>query len=174
MAESPKGYPERPPLIGPGTGAALPERLVSNAMYTLLHAQMVVSLRDTFGPDGAEDKLRRLGFTTGVRLITRLAGSRFPMTNERMIMKYVCKELWTYLFHQPASRLQADKHGGYIIIDHSFRWLEGFAGSSSEVSETQQLALLHLALPCGLLQGVPFAELVTPLWRNIAKMLQIN
>lgn len=26
---------------------------------------------------------------------------------------------------------------GYIIIDHSFRWLEGFAGSSSEVSETQ-------------------------------------
>ena len=25
----------------------------------------------------------------------------------------------------------------------------------------QQLALLHLALPCGLLQGVPFAELVT-------------
>lgn len=29
-------------------------------------------------------------------------------------MKYVCKELWTYLFHQPASRLQADKHGGSL------------------------------------------------------------
>jgi len=29
-------------------------------------------------------------------------------------MKYVCKELWTYLFHQPASRLQADKRGGSL------------------------------------------------------------
>ena len=42
---------------------------------------------------------------------------RWPLQQrikERMIMKYVCKELWTYLFHQPASRLQADKRGGSL------------------------------------------------------------
>lgn len=28
-------------------------------------------------------------------------------------MKFICKDVWTYLFQQPATRLQADKHGGF-------------------------------------------------------------
>ncbi|CAE6933742.1 TRAPPC6B [Symbiodinium sp. CCMP2592] len=95
-----------------------------------------------------------------------------------MVMKFVCKDLrlgnriwWTCLFKKPASRLQVDKQGRYLIQDHGFRWFESFPilpaessrtvnSSSTEeasiLSELNELTSLHLALPCGLLQGALF------------------
>ncbi|CAE7549884.1 Trappc6b [Symbiodinium natans] len=139
-------------------------------MYLLLHSEMVASLREQ-GSEQAEAKLRSTGFATGLRLITRLTASKIPITTERMVMKFVCKELWTYLFNKPASRLQVDKQGRYLIQDHAFRWLQSFpvlsadaprsvnstaSQEASVLSELQELTALHLALPCGVLQGALF------------------
>merc|ERR1712032_388315 len=83
-------------------------------------------------------------------------------------MKYVCKELWTFLFRKPANRLQTDRRGNYIIHDTAFRWLEHFSPppasasvdcerKSSEANgydaQLQEAATLHLALPCGFIRG---------------------
>ncbi|CAE8735914.1 unnamed protein product [Polarella glacialis] len=135
---------------------------------------MAHSLRDRLGVDVATERLGAIGFTTGIRLATRMTAVKLPITNERNLMKYVCKELWTYLFRKPANRLQTDRLGRYIIQDWSFRWLEQFqppaasggvalAGANGSPQTTlagralavelQELACLHLALPCGLLRG---------------------
>eukprot|EP00931_Biecheleriopsis_adriatica_P080585 TRINITY_DN53939_c0_g1_i1.p1 TRINITY_DN53939_c0_g1~~TRINITY_DN53939_c0_g1_i1.p1 ORF type:complete len:243 (+),score=47.12 TRINITY_DN53939_c0_g1_i1:58-729(+) len=153
------GY-ERPLMLGTGSERTAPEREVSESVYLLLQAEMASSLRERLGLEVAMAKLQATGFTTGVRLMTRLTAARFPITTERTAMKYVCKDLWTYLFKKPANRLQTDRHGSYIIQDWSFRWLEHFqpasgtaAANSKHVAELQETAQLHLALPCGLVQG---------------------
>ncbi|CAE7636727.1 TRAPPC6B [Symbiodinium microadriaticum] len=159
---------ERPPLLGTGVERTA-EREVSHSLYLLLHAEMVAAAREQ-GLEQAEAKLRSTGFATGLRLITRLTASKIPITTERMVMKFVCKDLWTCLFKKPASRLQVDKQGRYLIQDTGFRWFESFpilpaesaraVSSSSEetsiLSELSELTTLHLALPCGLLQGALF------------------
>merc|ERR1712039_5185 len=102
----------------------------------------------------------------GVQLATRLAASRFPITAERTAMKYVCKELWQFLFRKAANRLQTDRRGNYIIHDAHFRWLERFSpppasGDADQKcddlngysAQLEKAAHLHLALPCGLIRG---------------------
>merc|ERR550525_2253525 len=76
-------------------------------------------------------------------------------------MKYVCKDLWAFLFRKPASRLQTDRRGNYIIQDACFRWLEQSTpyptGPSDRDAELHEAALLHLALPCGVIRGALLA-----------------
>eukprot|EP00439_Symbiodinium_sp_Y106_P012315 s7741_g1.t2 len=120
---------ERPPLLGAGVERTA-EREVSHSLYLLLHAEMEQGLEQ------AEAKLRSTGFATGLRLITRLTASEMPITTERMVMKFVCKDLWTCLFKKPASRLQVDKQGRYLIQDHGFRWFESFPILPAESSLT--------------------------------------
>ncbi|CAJ1453444.1 unnamed protein product, partial [Effrenium voratum] len=121
---------ERAPLIGAGEQPALPEREVSGVLYSLLRTEMVASLQAALGAEGAEAKLRAAGFATGLRLVTRLTASRFPIMTERDVIKFMCKELWPSLFHRQASRLQVDKQGRFIIYDNSFRWLENLPSDS--------------------------------------------
>mmetsp|Transcript_3114 Transcript_3114/g.5485 ORF Transcript_3114/g.5485 Transcript_3114/m.5485 type:complete len:221 (-) Transcript_3114:30-692(-) len=164
---------ERPPLLGAGQDrASLPEREISHSMYLLLQAEIVAMLRER-SPEQAETKLRSVGFATGLRLVTRLTAVRFPITTERAVMKFICKDLWPYLFAKPASRLQVDKQGRYIIHDNAFRWLENFPvpaaetssrertgvaqGDAAMMAELQNLSTIHLALPCGILQGALYA-----------------
>merc|ERR1712066_837339 len=89
-------------------------------------------------------QLNAIGFAIGVRVATRLAAARFPITAERSAMKYVCKELWAFLFRKPANRLQTDRRGNYIIQDTNFRWLEQFSptpASSNLEAEIREAAL---------------------------------
>lgn len=131
-------------------------REVAETLQLFLNAEIAQSLQERFGLEKATAQLNAMGYATGLRLATRLVVNRLPLPAERTVMKYVAKDLWTLLFRKSASRLQTDRMGIYIIQDHSFRWLEHFSCAEepqAELQRVQELALLHLALPCGILRG---------------------
>mmetsp|Transcript_80649 Transcript_80649/g.250304 ORF Transcript_80649/g.250304 Transcript_80649/m.250304 type:complete len:189 (+) Transcript_80649:95-661(+) len=152
-------------MIEPSPRADRPEREVSESVLLFLNAEMAQSFRSRLGLEAAQVELNFIGFTTGMRLATRLTESRFPIMAERSAMRYVCKEVWAFLFRKPADRLQTDRRGYYIIQDARFRWLEqlspppdgGRRGAGAHDAQLHEAAALHLALPCGLIRGVLMA-----------------
>mmetsp|Transcript_114821 Transcript_114821/g.245121 ORF Transcript_114821/g.245121 Transcript_114821/m.245121 type:complete len:185 (+) Transcript_114821:80-634(+) len=135
------------------------EREVAESAILFLAVEMASSMRERLGPEVAMAQLDAVGFSTGTRLATRLAASRFPITTQRNVMKWVFKEFWTLLFRKAATRVQTDRRNNYIVQDSCFRWLEQFApppGGGPD-AELRELALLHLALPCGIIRGALFA-----------------
>jgi len=148
-------------------------RLVAESAQLFLYAEMAQSMRDSMGVEVATTELQGVGSGVGGRLVTRLTAARGPVATERNAMKFVCKELWAHLFRKPASRLQTDRRGNYIIHDNSFRWLSHFsalppatdlaganAGAAAAAAirsgaeaELQEAVMLHLAMPCGIIRG---------------------
>ncbi|KAH0480250.1 MAG: hypothetical protein KVP17_001026 [Porospora cf. gigantea B] len=75
-----------------------------------------------------------LGFMLGCKALERLLAVQPTLElahplEERDIIKFVCKELWEWLFGKQADRLQTNKKGGYVIVDQTFRWsvVEGWS-----------------------------------------------
>eukprot|EP00928_Gymnodinium_smaydae_P016284 TRINITY_DN16085_c0_g1_i2.p2 TRINITY_DN16085_c0_g1~~TRINITY_DN16085_c0_g1_i2.p2 ORF type:complete len:206 (-),score=49.74 TRINITY_DN16085_c0_g1_i2:81-698(-) len=166
MAAATEGYPagqvdqrssDRGSVPGPHIGSDREPRFVAESVLLLLHAEIARNFRRRLGAEAATAALQDLGFASGRRLVAQLASTRFPLVAERNVMKFVCKELWVHFFRKPASRLQTDQKGNYIIHDAAFRWLEHFSpsdGSSAQLDEElQQAASLHLAMPCGIIRG---------------------
>ncbi|KAH0480251.1 MAG: hypothetical protein KVP17_001026 [Porospora cf. gigantea B] len=88
-----------------------------------------------------------LGFMLGCKALERLLAVQPTLElahplEERDIIKFVCKELWEWLFGKQADRLQTNKKGGYVIVDQTFRWsvVEGWS--------------THSAFYCAIIRGV--------------------
>jgi len=130
------------------------ERDVAESAMLFLGAEMASRFRDDFGVETAMARLNAIGLAMGARLVTRVTAGRFPLTPERNALKYVGKDLWSTVFQKPASRLQIDRRGNYIIEDSSFRWLEQFTPPENSADPAlHEAALLHLAFPCGVIRG---------------------
>ena len=63
----------------------------------------------------------------GTRLAGRLTLVSPPFSEAKDAIKFICKDLWHYRFHQQASRLQANKKGVYVIHDQNFVPLQTLA-----------------------------------------------
>eukprot|EP00747_Dinoflagellata_sp_TGD_P166330 gnl/TRDRNA2_/TRDRNA2_188961_c0_seq1.p1 gnl/TRDRNA2_/TRDRNA2_188961_c0~~gnl/TRDRNA2_/TRDRNA2_188961_c0_seq1.p1 ORF type:complete len:193 (-),score=39.01 gnl/TRDRNA2_/TRDRNA2_188961_c0_seq1:39-617(-) len=152
-----------PPPDGlPPLSVEQPERKVAESVFLLLGAEMVRTMGEQCGSlEASWAQLEAIGFSTGMRLVTRLTATRFPITAEQGALKFVCKELWGYLFRKDASRLQADRRGNYIIQDTAFRWLQQFVppegGRPADEEALREVCLAHLAFPCGLIRGALLA-----------------
>merc|ERR1719221_2520218 len=113
---------------------------------------MAKSLQERHGLEAAKPQLESIGYSTGFSLVTRLAALKFPIADERLSMRHLCKDVWPVIFRKQADRLQIDKQGNYIIQDRAFRWMERLTAGGGE-SEVHDAALLHLAFPCGIIRG---------------------
>ena len=90
-----------------------------------------------------------LGFMLGCKALERLLAVQPTLElahplEERDIIKFVCKELWEWLFGKQADRLQTNKKGGYVIVDQTFRWSvpEGWSVGGRAASHTDAQRVL--------------------------------
>jgi trafficking protein particle complex subunit 6 len=100
----------------------------------------------------------RLGRKLGVKLTQQAA----PFTDGKDAIKFICKDLWLYLFRQQASRLQANHKGVFIVHDTSFPPLYVLAKCTLPIGThppdplppiISKRALLQLQMTCGVIQG---------------------
>ncbi|OEH75445.1 transport protein particle component bet3 domain-containing protein [Cyclospora cayetanensis] len=63
------------------------------------------------------------GFRVGSRVAERLTLKCCRMPEQRECVKFVCKDLWHFLFQKQADRLQTNRRGGYVVHDASLPWL---------------------------------------------------
>ncbi|KAL8425094.1 hypothetical protein Efla_001483 [Eimeria flavescens] len=67
--------------------------------------------------------LHASGFRVGSRVAERLTLKCCRMPEQRECVKFVCKDLWHFLFQKQADRLQTNRRGGYVIHDANLPWL---------------------------------------------------
>ena len=71
--------------------------------------------------------LRRIGTHIGARIGSRLTEGSSPFLEAKDAVKFVCKDMWYYLYRQQATRLQANRKGVFVIHDSTFPPLQTIA-----------------------------------------------
>ncbi|KAL8452726.1 hypothetical protein Emed_001290 [Eimeria media] len=122
--------------------------------------------------------LHSSGFRLGSRVAERLSLKCCRMPEQRESVKFVCKDLWHFLFQKQADRLQTNRRGGYVIHDANLPWLRRIspfaapppaappAAAAGRGSQSLQQQLddellraaatqpqLHVAFVCGAIRG---------------------
>lgn len=120
--------------------------------------------------------LQHCGFRVGSRVTERLTLKCLRMPEQRECVKFVCKDLWHFLFQKQADRLQTNRRGGYVIHDANLPWLRrvshfavpvinpslSYKGAEAGALEHQEGEILraaatqpqlHVAFVCGAIKG---------------------
>jgi hypothetical protein len=86
---------------------------------------------------------------TGSSSITR---DRPRFNDSLEVIKFVCKDLWTFIFKKQIDNLKTNHRGIYVLQDNSFRW---FSRMSTPLggSDAARRATPYLWFPCGLVRG---------------------
>ncbi|OXU20583.1 hypothetical protein TSAR_000550 [Trichomalopsis sarcophagae] len=126
------------------------------SLFEYLHGEMVnyvIGKTSNDGNDKEEDlsSLEWMGFSVGYRIIERLTREWPRFKDELDIIKFICTDFWTSLYHKQIDNLRTNHHGVYVLHDNEFRLLGkvGKSGSKQYLQESPRL----LAFTCGLLRG---------------------
>lgn len=99
--------------------------------------------------------------------VVRLTKDSQRIKEELDVMKFICKEFWSAIFHKQVDNLRTNHQGIYVLVDNKFRYIANIS------SGKQYLDLMpkYLAFSCGLIRGalsnlgfraVVTAELLSP------------
>ena len=139
---------------------------VSDISLRLLLWELLTLLNESKeGESAVSLRLEERGFDVGARLAELLSmtkpgnafGTQSSSTakDRNNLMKFLCKEVWNYLFLKQADRLQSDRRGGFIVYDSNFRWLVSLSCHDDPEQKTaSNIAHLLLAYPAGIFRGV--------------------
>ncbi|XP_043788172.1 trafficking protein particle complex subunit 6b [Apis laboriosa] len=124
-------------------------------LFEYLHAEMVnYALNKSCKNKEGEEELSRLewmGFSVGYRIIERLTREWNRFKDELDMIKFICTDFWSSLYHKQIDNLRTNHHGVYVLQDNSFRLLNK-VGTNSNKQYLQESPRL-LAFTCGLLRG---------------------
>ncbi|KAF9931979.1 Trafficking protein particle complex subunit 33 [Linnemannia zychae] len=98
-------------------------------------------------------KLEMIGFRVGERLIERISKDRMRFTDNLDVVKFICKEVWMFLFKKQVDNLKTNHRGVYVLQDNNFRWFNRMAHDQSSVESVKKVTP-HLWFPCGILRGI--------------------
>jgi hypothetical protein len=98
--------------------------------------------------------MMNLGRRVGISLAEKVSKARPRMTEDLDIIKFVCRELWTFLFKKQVDNLKTNHKGTFVLVDNHFRWLHRYGASSGLGSSGQEVWERQVWLPCGILEGV--------------------
>ncbi|KAH8741422.1 hypothetical protein FG386_003269 [Cryptosporidium ryanae] len=98
--------------------------------------------------------LEESGFHLGIRLVERLSLFRNRLNDQKEIIKFVCKDLWNYIFLKQADRLKTNRRGGYAILDNNLSWLSNLPNSvDMSTREMQFEPAINVIIVCGIIRG---------------------
>ncbi|CAC5408869.1 trafficking protein particle complex subunit 6b-like [Mytilus californianus] len=99
--------------------------------------------------DNCLSKLESIGYRIGQSLVERFTkdGTRFK--DELDTMKFICKDLWNFVYKKQIDNLRTNHQGVYVLQDNKFRFLTQLSNGKQYMDYAPKL----LALPCGLMRG---------------------
>ncbi|KAF8570236.1 hypothetical protein P879_04427 [Paragonimus westermani] len=120
---------------------ALLNEIVSYASSSTQGSLRSADLRDQF--------LNSLGFSVSQKLIERLTKDHPRFVTELDVVKYVCTDFWSSVFHKQVDTLKTNYQDMYVLFISDFCLLERISRGSQYLSEAGK----YLAFPTGLLKG---------------------
>ncbi|CAH8477188.1 unnamed protein product [Heterobilharzia americana] len=93
--------------------------------------------------------LESLGVSVSQKLIEKATKDHARFINELDIVKYVCTDFWSSVYHKQVDTLKTNYQDVYVLTVHDFQPLLKFEGIPESIPEIPK----HLAFPSGLLKG---------------------
>ncbi|WWC71595.1 uncharacterized protein I206_105553 [Kwoniella pini CBS 10737] len=97
-------------------------------------------------------KIERIGLMVGGYIAEKLTIARPPLANHLDIIKFICKDLFLYVYSKQIDNLRTNHRGIFVLQSHSFPpliHLSSYKGSSNDI----EIAKSHLLFPQALIQG---------------------
>lgn len=118
---------------------------------------LLESLRGFSKEELAEKRqvMKEMGMSVGERITSFIVKEHVWVKENNSFMRFICKELWMYLFGRYIGRLQANTKGVYIMYDYKFHWFQGLDMKDSVDHDCiEKYCNLSLSWVCGVLKGV--------------------
>jgi hypothetical protein len=98
-------------------------------------------------------KIENMGFCVGRRLMERRTrdGEAKRLEGSMSVMRHICKDFWPVAFDHPATGLQTNNRGIFVIKDANFKLIQAIG--PVEGVEQKDVVRKYLVYPCGLLRG---------------------
>ncbi|CAH8834472.1 unnamed protein product [Trichobilharzia szidati] len=93
--------------------------------------------------------LESLGVNVSQKLIEKATKDHARFVNELDIVKYICTEFWSSVYHKQVDTLKTNYQDVYVLTVHDFQPLLKFEIMPESVAEIPK----YLAFPSGLLKG---------------------
>jgi hypothetical protein len=98
--------------------------------------------------------MKEMGQSVGERIINFIVKEHVWTKESNSLMRFICKELWMYLFGRYIGRLQSNGKGVYMMYDYKFHWFQSLDVSESIDKEAiERYCNLALSWVCGVLKG---------------------
>ncbi|OCF42700.1 transporter particle component [Kwoniella heveanensis CBS 569] len=97
-------------------------------------------------------KVERIGLMVGGYIAEKLTLARPPLATHLDMIKFICKDLFLYVYSKQIDNLRTNHRGIFVLQSHSFPPLSNLSshrGSSADM----ETAKLHLLFPQALIQG---------------------
>lgn len=115
--------------------------MVDDSVIDFLHIELV---------DTMPDKLEEVGYMTGFRYVERLTADMLRFNDEELdVMKFICREFWSSIFHKQIDNLRTNRSGQYVLHENKFRFITRISNGKQYI----ELMPKYLAFTCGLIRG---------------------
>ncbi|XP_059138564.1 trafficking protein particle complex subunit 6B-like [Physella acuta] len=117
-------------------------------MVDFIHREASLS-KDNTQKEKWISKLETLGYHVGQRLIERFTKESSHFKDELDVIKFICKDLWNYIYKKQVDNLRKYQQGVYVLQDNKFTLLVQMSTGIQYMESAAQ----YLAFPCGLIRG---------------------
>ncbi|EDV21612.1 uncharacterized protein TRIADDRAFT_30075, partial [Trichoplax adhaerens] len=93
--------------------------------------------------------LDSIGYRVGYSLAERLSKETLRFKDDIDSVKFICRELWNFIYKKQVDNLRTNHSGVYVLVDNHFR----FISSMAEGQQYIKLAPVYLYYSCGLIRG---------------------
>jgi hypothetical protein len=135
--------------------------LINEVIKYSVISDPAVSLMDSLKAISKEEltekrqAMKEMGQSVGERIINFIVKEHVWTKESNSLMRFICKELWMYLFGRYIGRLQSNGKGVYMMFDYKFHWFQSLDVSESIDKEAvEKYCSLALSWVCGVLKGV--------------------
>ena len=82
-----------------------------------------------------------------------IAASTAMLESSLEVVKFVCKDFWTFVTNKPIDNLKTNHRGVFVLQDNQFKWMNALAPLTQLPADTVEHIKPILSLACGLLRG---------------------
>jgi hypothetical protein len=98
-----------------------------------------------------EKEMKRMGKEVGKRIVESHSREHIWLRDQKELLRYICKDFWTYIFGKPIDRLQTNNKGIYLLHDNNLKWVKSL--SSTQGDAQLKFATLIMGFIRGLVKG---------------------
>mmetsp|Transcript_4327 Transcript_4327/g.4783 ORF Transcript_4327/g.4783 Transcript_4327/m.4783 type:complete len:195 (-) Transcript_4327:30-614(-) len=108
----------------------------SSALYFMLHEYFTYISESPKELNIKQEELKSVARVLARNIMERISEDQLGRLKDKVeVMKFLCKDFWTYLFGKIVDKLQTDSKGTYRIIENEFKFLKRLPATTDKAKE---------------------------------------